>query len=151
MLEFVGVAEAFFDYLFEGDAGVSGKGDPFSQHFRFGKVKPLDDPNLFVVFFVTFLPEMDRVVPIHDRKVGLESDLGGINPKEPMAHRMEGPSPQTAEIPTKEGVDSVHHLPSRLVGKGEEEDLLRRDPLIEEIDDAVCERAGLAGPGTGQD
>ena len=67
-------------------------------------------------------------------------------PEDPDTHRMKGRHPNLASTFPDQLVDTLPHLPGRLVCKRDGEDIPRTHiTVFNEICDAMCEHAGLAG------
>ena len=98
------------------------------------------------------LHQADLVVGVEDGEIGLEVGQLGVAAKHFRADRMKGAEPlHPLDHAADEVADAVLHLPRRLVGEGDAEDL----PGLglaggEEMGDAGGQHARLAGPGAGE-
>ena len=64
---------------------------------------------------------------------------------------MKGAAPDAGRVNREEVDDPVEHLAGGFVRKGEEEDVARVDPVLEQIGDAIGEGARFARAGPGDD
>ena len=68
-----------------------------------------------------------------------------------MGHVVERPAPHPPRLDPADLADARHHLPRRLVGEGEQQELLGRRAGLDQARDAIGERARLARAGAGDD
>jgi hypothetical protein len=71
--------------------------------------------------------------------------------EQPQAEAVEGGDEDVDPGGARDGGDPLAHLPRRLVGEGDREDLVRVDALLEQPADAVDDDPGLPGAGAGED
>ena len=89
------------------------------------------------------------VVLVEDREAGLVSKAGPVLAQEPRADMVESAAPHAAHS-GDERLGALEHLPRGAVRERQQEDALRRNAVLDEVGDAVDERAGLARAGCGE-
>ena len=89
------------------------------------------------------------VVLVEDREAGLVSKAGPVLAQEPRADMVESAAPHAAHS-GNERLGALEHLPRGAVRERQQEDALRRNAVLDEVGDAVDERAGLARAGCGE-
>ena len=67
-----------------------------------------------------------------------------------MADRVERAAPKLGQIAAQQIGRPAHHFAGGLVGEGQQQQALRRHPLLQQISHAVNQGAGLAGAGPRQ-
>ena len=86
-----------------------------------------------------------------DRERALVAEPLGVRPQDPRAGRVERHHPHEPRHATDQPLDPLAHLPRRLVGEGDREDLSRLSlPGGQQVGDPIREHAGLSGPGAGE-
>ena len=68
----------------------------------------------------------------------------GVLPQEPMGDVMERAAPHPARFHPAKLADARHHLPRRLVGERQQQDLLRRSSGLEQVRHAIRQRPRLS-------
>ena len=84
-------------------------------------------------------------------KSRLVTEQIGVQAQNPVADGMERPAPERANCLPGQIGDAAHHFAGGLVGEREQQDAVGGNALFQQVRDAVDERAGLAGPGAGDD
>jgi hypothetical protein len=97
------------------------------------------------------LHEILGVALVEDREVAGEAGLGAEAPEEAVGGAVERAAVHAAAGAPDEAFRAGEHLLGDAAREGEEEDALRRDAALDEVRDAVDERARLAGAGAGDD
>ena len=146
--ELLEVAELRGHDFFGGPVGVDGERKDFVEHLGLGKMRAFDfDAGVGHAG----LDEILGVVAVQNGEVAMITEQIGVRAQHAAADGVEGATPQPERLLADEVGNAPHHFRGRLVGKGEQEDLVRRNALFEQVGDAIGERAGLAGAGTGDD
>jgi len=98
------------------------------------------------------LQEPDLVVDIEHGEVGFQLHQFGMGAQDPSADGMKGPEPWHAFNGLAQHLAEPQlHLPRRLVGEGDRQDLPGTGAAqAEDVGDAAGQHAGLAGAGPGQ-
>ena len=91
------------------------------------------------------------VVGVEDGEVAGEAEQAGVAAQHAVGDVVERAAPEAGGEAARGLVGAREHLAGGAVGEGEQEDAVRRDAALDEVDDAVDERAGLARPGGGED
>jgi hypothetical protein len=94
------------------------------------------------------LGEPARIGLVVDRELARVAEAPGLRTEQPRAGGVEGHHPHAAHAPAEQQLDALAHLPRRLVGEGDREDLVvAGHARVDEVRDAVCEHARLARAG----
>ena len=102
--------------------------------------------------------QIGGILPVMDGEGGIEPDLRGIVAQQFGADGMEGAGPSHALshdagfIAQRLSADALHapgHLGCGAPGEGHQQDAARIGAADDEMGDAMCQRVGLARPGTG--
>ncbi len=88
--------------------------------------------------------EIGRVVPVENGEVAAEAERVGVAAQEPVGHGMERPAPDARDVVGQEIAHPLQHFARGLVGEGQEQDVLRLDPVLDQVGDPVGQRPGLA-------
>ena len=75
----------------------------------------------------------------------------GVAAQDLVADGVERPAPEAVRAVGQEVGDALQHLAGGLVGEGQQEDVLRLDAVLQEVGDAVGQRARLAATRPGDD
>ena len=97
------------------------------------------------------LHQVLRVALVHDGEVGRQAGGAAELAQEPVADRVEGAAVHARARGPDEPLGAREHLAGGAAGEGEQEDALGRDASLDEVRDAVDERARLAGARAGDD
>ena len=98
------------------------------------------------------LGEPHLVGLVVDREVAAVAETLGLAPEDPPAGGVEGEDPDRARDRAEQIFETLAHLPGRLVGEGDREDLVRLHAAgVDQVRDAVGEHARLAGARAGDD
>ncbi len=95
--------------------------------------------------------EVAGVLTVEDAEPRGVAHLLCVASEDPVAGRVEGAAVDPAGVAIEQATDPIEHLPGRLVGEGQQEDLPGWDAVFDEPAGAVDQGAGLAGPGAGED
>ena len=143
----VEVTEAIMHEDIERVAGVGRQREQLGEHIGFGKT--------FVARHTGIvdhaLQEVGLILAVEDTEAGFESDDIRVAPQDAVADGVEGATPNAVGIGSEQFGNASGHFAGRFVGEGEEEDLPRLDPVLEQPGHAVGERACLAAAGAGDD
>ena len=90
-----------------------------------------------------------RVLAIEQPEAIGVSEPRGVLAQEPMRDVVERAAPHPARLHPAELADARHHLPRRLVGERQQQDLLRRRSGLEQVRHAIRQRPRLARAGAG--
>ena len=71
--------------------------------------------------------------------------------QDPIADGVKRSAPNAARVDRQQICDPVEHLSRGLVGKGEQKNISRIDPILEQIGDAISQGARFARAGAGND
>ena len=88
---------------------------------------------------------------VEDREIRAISDGVGVVAEQAIADRVKRAAPDAARVDGNELLDAAEHLPRRLVGKRQEEDLRGVDAVFDQPRDAVGEGARLPAASAGDD
>ena len=91
--------------------------------------------------------ELLLVVLVEDLEAGRIAEARAVAAQEARADRVERPRPDGRDGVADEGLGPLAHLARGAVREGQQEDAVRRDAALDQVGDAVDERAGLAGAG----
>ena len=91
----------------------------------------------------------DPIGLIVNGEVAFQADPIGVGAQQADAEAVEGAEPDA--LAGHESLDALAHFLGRLVGEGDGQDLIRPDPLLDEVSDAPRDDARLAAAGPGQD
>ena len=92
------------------------------------------------------LHEVFGVGLVHDREVRRESRRLSEPAQQPVRGRVEGPAVHGAARAPDQPFGAAEHLLRGATREREEQDALRTDAALEQVRDAIHERAGLARP-----
>ena len=96
--------------------------------------------------------ERELVRGVIDHEARGVSEHRAIPPQDPQAESVEGPDPCARFQPAQQMSDPLLHLAGGLVREGHGHDLPRsRDPLADEVGQAVRDHTGLSGAGSRED
>ncbi len=92
------------------------------------------------------------VVAVIDGKPGIHSHRIDVAAQNPHAHGMERGDPDALRAKADEVIHALTHLPGRLIGKGNRQDIPWIDAaFLHQIGNAVCDHTGLAAASSCQD
>jgi hypothetical protein len=91
------------------------------------------------------------VALIHDSEVRRETGRGAELSEQPMTDGMKGPAMHPGASGADQSLGAGEHLAGGATREGEEEDPFGRDSTLDQVRDAVDERARLARAGAGDD
>ena len=87
-----------------------------------------------------------------DHEVGGDADGVAVTAEDSSPHGVEGAEPHPADVSTEQLLDPAAHLPGRLVGEGDRQDLLGAHPAGgDDVGDAMGQHPGLAAAGPSED
>ncbi len=84
-------------------------------------------------------------------KPGRKPAASRVGAEDAIADGVEGAAPEAGEIVRDQRGDALEHLARGLIRKGEEQDARGADAVLDEVGDAIGQRAGLAAAGAGDD
>ena len=132
----------------QGIAGVAGKTDQFRQHPSFGEALVVGtEPKASHHRFQEFL----LILPVHDRESLTEPRGLRVSAEDPVTDGVKGAAPESLGGSRQKVVHTFEHLPGRLVGEGQQEDLPGAVTLLEKPGDAIRQCPRLAAAGTRDD
>lgn len=106
--------------------------------------------------FEDFGDDAFLIVTVVDREIGIDAEVPAIDAQNTYAQRMKsahkGKCRWLVVSICEKLLDAVFHLAGCLIGEGDHENALWWDlDFGDHVHSAVCERAGFAGTGTGED
>ena len=84
------------------------------------------------------------VLAIQDREIALIAEQLRVLPQDPVADRVKRAAPQRRQFLSQQIRHPPHHLPGRLVRERQQQNAVRRNPLLQQIGHPVGQRARLA-------
>ena len=121
---------------------ISASTSPFGKRISFGSI-PAPATTVLSRSFWSSRSMMVKPLEI--------TEGAAVPAQHPIADRMKRAAPEPAGIDRQKVGDAVEHLARGFVGEGEQQDVARIDAVLEQVGDAIGERARLAGAGAGDD
>ena len=98
------------------------------------------------------LHERELIARVVDDEVSRQPDMWRFASQQPGAKGVECGNPHTAAVRAQKRLDARAHLRSRLIGEGDGENAVGlREPLADEVRNAVSDDACLTRSGASQD
>ena len=88
---------------------------------------------------------------IENREIGRITDGGGVVPQNPVGDAVEGTAPKRGGTPASDDIGAREHFARRPVRKRQEQQFARLIAALQQMNDAIDERARLPGSGGGKD
>ena len=95
--------------------------------------------------------EVLRIVPVQNGEIALIPERFRMLTQNPRADRMKRAAPKSPQFLADEVAHASHHLAGSFVGKGQQQNPVRRNALVQQKGHAIREGAGFAGTRTGDD
>lgn len=76
--------------------------------------------------------------------MALQADFLAMDPEDALGNTVEGPAPELPPGNRGQILDPFQHFAGGFIGKGEEENFVRLNAVVEEVGDPVGEGAGFA-------
>ena len=90
------------------------------------------------------LDQILRIIAVKNREVALIAERVRVQPQNPRADGMKRPAPERAQFVAEQFGDALHHFTRRLVREREQQNSVGRNPLFDEICDAIRQRASFS-------
>ena len=90
------------------------------------------------------LHQFAGILAIQDRVIPSKPEQLRVAPQETRSDGMKRAAPQRLHVAPQQIRDAAHHLARRLVGEGQEENAIRRHPLLQQIRHTIRQRPRLA-------
>ncbi len=142
------INELLVQQFADGFVRVDGEGENFIQHVRFGEMRAfgfdfgVGDAGLDQILGVVAVKN-GEIAPVTER-VGVGTEHAG-------ADGMKGAAPKLAQLVAEQIGHAPHHFAGGLVGERQQQNPVGGDALLQQIGDAIGERARLARTRAGDD
>ncbi len=97
------------------------------------------------------LDQILRVIAVENCEIFFIAGLIGVQAQNPRADGMKRATPKRAQFVAEQIADAPHHFAGGLVGEREQQNAVGGNPLLQQICDAIRERARLARTRAGDD
>ena len=114
---------------------MSASTSPFGKRISFGSIPAARDDGVDQIFLI---------FAIHDREPAGVTERAAVPAQHAIADGMKCAAPKSAGIDRQQIGDAIEHLARGFVREGEQQNVARVDPVLEQIGDAISERARFA-------
>ena len=138
----------FREQLVHRALGIDGEAENLGEHIAFRK------PDLLRIDSRCRHDGIDQILlifAIHDREAARITERASMPAQHSISDRVKRAAPEPAGIHRQKIRDAIEHLPRGLVRESEQQDIARVDPVLEQISDAISQRARLPAARAGDD
>ncbi len=137
------IRELLRQHLVHRPLRVDRETEEIRQHIR------LREPNLLRINPRTRHHRRDQIpliLPIQNREPARITEHAPMPPQHPVADGVKRPAPKPARIHRQQIRHPIEHLPRRLVREGQEQNVPRVHPILEQVSHAISQRPRLPRP-----